>query len=328
MWRRLGQCIELSRYKMYKIIDISEVSPLETETLGVKDKFWFRYKLEGDEKYYLYMYKKSRPNTGEHWAEIIACEIAKKLKIPCAKYYLATYRDNFGIITKNLIEEDQRLIHGNELIGKSSDDSIQEGIKNYQQTDHRLSRVISFFKKSAEDVMRHMDTENKELTALDVFLGYIMFDVLISNQDRHNQNWGIVRTGSGFSYLCPTYDHGSSLGRNESEQTINRILNAKFNQTNIYNYVCKARSAFYPNMQYKIIEAGVRVRPMLTIDALAYAGRKCPDALKFWKKNLTLIQDKEMEDIVINVPDDIMSKLQKEFALAILTTNKSRILNI
>lgn len=313
---------------MYKIIDISEYNPLETETLGVKDKFWFKYKNDNDEKEYLYMYKKSRKNTGEHWAEIISFEIAKKLKIPCAKYYLAIFRGDLGIITKNLTNEDQRLIHGNELIGKSYSDINQEEIKHYHQTDHTLTRVLSYFKKSSEDVIRHPDTENKELSALDVFIGYILFDTLISNQDRHNQNWGIIRTSSGFSYLCPTYDHGSSLGRNETEERIDKILNAKFNQQNIESYVCKARSAFYPNLQSKNQESGSRTKPLLTIDALKYAGKKFPNALEYWKSNLSALNKDDFYEILNNIPDAVMSINHKKFALAMLMANQKRIISI
>ena len=54
-------------------------------------------------------------------------------------------------------------------------------------------------------------------SAADLFCGYIVFDVLISNTDRHHQNWGVLakrEEGSAPTLtLAPTYDHGSSLGR-------------------------------------------------------------------------------------------------------------------
>lgn len=311
---------------MKTIIDISNCTPLETETLGVKDKFWFTYKTDNDEKEYLYMFKRSRPNTGEHWAEVISSEIAKKLKLPCATYHLSKFKDELGIITKNLITEDQRLIHGNELIGKSSDDTNLENVKNYHQKDHKLSRVLSYFKKSSEDVIRHPSTENKTLSAIEVFVGYILFDVLISNQDRHNQNWGIIRENSGFSYLCPTYDHGSSLGRNETEARIVSILNAKNNETNIEKYVSKARSAFFPTSTKNEKNTEEKVRALLTIEALKYAGKKVPNALQYWKSNLAYIANDSLKETINSIPIEVMSENQKNFAYEILIANKKRIL--
>ena len=302
---------------MYTIFDISDVIPLQTESLGVKDKFWFEI---GDaDKYEMFMFKRSRASTGEHWAEKIAAEIAKAMRIPCADYEIAIYKGDFGIRTKNLVSPEQRLIHGNELLGKASDDILQENLKNYHQTDHKISRVISFFKASVGDLFQPPSMLNKGISALGVFVGYLMLDVLISNQDRHNQNWGIVRNPSGLSYLCPTYDHGSSLGRNETEEKINRMLNATGNEVDIAKYVRKARSAFYSN------EAEIK-KSMYTIDVLRFAKRHCLDEYKYWENQLNLIGCDTFYSIVNSVPEEVMSFSQKEFVMKILCENRKRIL--
>lgn len=299
---------------MYKIFDISDVVPLQTESLGVKDKFWFEVG-EGNERE-MFMFKRSRSSTGEHWAEKIAAEIANRMNIPCAEYEIAKYKGDFGITTKNLVNPDERLIHGNELLGKSSDDDVQENLKNYQQTNHKISRVIGFFKASANELFRH---PNKNISALGVFIGYLMLDVLISNQDRHNQNWGIIRSPNGFSYLCPTYDHGSSLGRNETEEKINRMLNASGNEVDVAKYVRKARSAFYSN------EVETK-KSMYTIDVLRYAKRHSADEYKHWEDQLNSFDENALSSIVYAVPQEVMSNVHKEFAVKILCENRTRIL--
>jgi hypothetical protein len=35
---------------------------------------------------------------------------------------------------------------------------------------------------------------------------------------RHHQNWGLILSPDKKTYLAPTFDHASSLGRNETDE--------------------------------------------------------------------------------------------------------------
>jgi hypothetical protein len=50
-------------------------------------------------------------------------------------------------------------------------------------------------------------------SALDVFIGYVMLDAWIANQDRHHENWGAIWDGKSMR-LAPTYDHAAGMARN------------------------------------------------------------------------------------------------------------------
>jgi hypothetical protein len=52
-------------------------------------------------------------------------------------------------------------------------------------------------------------------TALGIFVGYVMLDAWIANQDRHHENWGALQDDQ--LRLAPTFDHGASLARNLSD---------------------------------------------------------------------------------------------------------------
>ena len=45
------------------------------------------------------------------------------------------------------------------------------------------------------------------------FVGYVLLDAWIANQDRHHENWGALRHGDELR-LAPTFDHGASLVNN------------------------------------------------------------------------------------------------------------------
>ena len=83
----------------------------EEEQRGARtNKFWFNN--------YQFMYKDVYPLTHEDYAEMIAYRLAKHLGIECASYDLAVYNGNLGVITKNLIDdnENEELLSGTEII--------------------------------------------------------------------------------------------------------------------------------------------------------------------------------------------------------------------
>lgn len=82
--------------------------------------------------------------------------------------------------------------------------------------------------------------------AADVFMGYLLLDTLVSNQDRHHENWGLV-TLSNKLHLAPTFDHASSLGRNKTDEKRLDRLNTRDTGNNVKSYVKRAKSALYEN---------------------------------------------------------------------------------
>ena len=83
----------------------------EEEQRGARtNKFWFNN--------YEFMYKDVYPLTYEDYAEMIAYRLATYLGIECASYDLAVYNDNLGVITANLIKdnENEELLSGTEII--------------------------------------------------------------------------------------------------------------------------------------------------------------------------------------------------------------------
>src|SRR5437762_4016700 len=84
----------------------------------------------------------------------------------------------------------------------------------------------------------------------DLFVGYLMLDALIGNQDRHHENWGLIivpeQSTAGFALLlAPSFDHASSLGRNESDEERLRRLHTRDQGSSLATYVQCARSAFF-----------------------------------------------------------------------------------
>lgn len=89
----------------------------EAEVHGArKNKFWFNN--------YTWMYKEvdNDYNTYEEYAEVICYELSKLLSIRSAEYDLASFNGKKGVITRSVINDHEKLIHGTELLNEVYED--------------------------------------------------------------------------------------------------------------------------------------------------------------------------------------------------------------
>ena len=104
---------------MPNLFTIVKVDPDERESdeqTGSKNKFWLT-KIAKDAKE-SWLFKFSRENTGEHWAEKIASEIARLVELPSAEVELAEFQGVKGCVSKSFVDKTPhfKLIHGNEIL--------------------------------------------------------------------------------------------------------------------------------------------------------------------------------------------------------------------
>ncbi|NLD09620.1 MAG: hypothetical protein GX667_08550 [Xanthomonadaceae bacterium] len=304
--------------KPYPIIDVSLYKFSDSEQLGSKKKFWLVDE-SGDKLLFKSIMSLDKNNVinkreGEDWAEKITSELADALLLPSAKYDLATYNGERGIVSKNFLIEtgnsenenlSEVLILGNELIENP------ERKYKYQP----ISRVHGAMRQIIKNKPLKYNSLKNIKTANDFFTGYLMFDVLVSNQDRHSENWGLIQTSRGTNHLAPSFDHAASLGRSESAERRKRILSEVDPRFTMESYVMKSKSYFSRS----------HLRCTL-MEAFLYFAKKHKTAAISWGNQLNEINDTTISNIVTRVPDSIMSDLEKEFTIALITTNKNRIL--
>ena len=301
----------------YEIIDISDQDIENYEQMGTKSKFWYVDSNTGVEYLFKSIHTEDRNGNkieriGEDWAEKIACEIAEVLGIPHAEYDLATYNGERGIRSKKFNPPGSNMFFGNHLIEhivNSSQATLEKG-----QRSQTISRVEIILKNIIQNPPLGWEKTERITSALDVFIGYLLFDVLISNQDRHNENWAEITIGSS-EYLAPSFDHAASLGRNESIETMNERLTTKDEGRKIPTYVAKSKSWFY--------DKGKRLK---TLDAFINLGYQSKKATLEWLERVEKMHDQQLFDIVFKVPDEIMGSVEKTFCLSMLIANKARVL--
>lgn len=290
------------------------------EQLGTKEKFWFTHK-DGDS----WLFKYSRANTGEHWSEKCAAEICSLLHIPHATYELATVQNRFGVITKNLVPENGRMVMGNEVL-HSLHGATQEYPAPISSPDAKIVRVREHTVARVLGCLDHPDIhvpisafELADLNAADVFCGYLMLDALISNQDRHHENWAIIlNNDTGHKYLCPTYDHAACLGRELLDTERKERLESKDIGRKIPNFVKRAKSELFRLKTDK--------HPLATVDAFFHAVEKREKAKTHWLTKLSLLSENDITIIFEKIPEDCITDYSKDFAIQMILENKRRLL--
>lgn len=299
----------------YQLISVAQ-NMSDFEQLGTKEKFWF---YDCDEK--LCLFKFSKGSTGEHWSEKCASELCHLLGIPHASYELAVSGEKFGVITPNLIPEDFRMVMGNEVLHNQTQDypsHLCDDEKAVRVREHTVTRVLGCLdNKNIKIPISEYDVSN--LNAGDVFCGYLMLDALISNQDRHHENWAIMlnnRTGEQF--LCPTYDHAASLGREMLDTERNERLVTKDYNRSIPFFVRKARSELFKKKTDK--------KPLLTVDAFAHAVEGRPVARTYWLDKLKFLSDEAIKHVFEQLPEECISLTARKFAMLMVLENKKRLL--
>jgi hypothetical protein len=303
----------------FEIFDISEFEEDIFEQLGSKQKFWY----QDDGRLYLFKATKSKnregellDRAGEDWSEKIACEIATALQLPCAKYELAIFNGQPGVICETVLIDGEELIHGNQLTSEFEEVSVTHDMA--KEVSHSVQRVAETLRDIVQKKPKNWDSLHYIKNATDVFIGYLMLDTLISNQDRHDENWGGVRTLDDTYHLAPTFDHAASLGRNESDEKRRDKLESKDRGRSVENYVLKAKS-FITDAKGKRLK---------TIEAFTLLGDYSPKAMGSWLNILCRLEDYRIQEIVNKVPEKIMTHTSKEFTLKIILANKKRLLKL
>lgn len=246
------------------IIDDGWLTQPWYNTGGTREK---KYLISPDEKFYYFKKSEYKPANGsipekyykyEFWSEIIAYEVGRSLGFNVLKYDIAIEKDIVGCICETMINSEiEELIEGlTYLQGNimSFNPALKESRKTYTfqliESTFNSFQLRSFFPD---------------------FIKMLVFDALIGNGDRHQENWAIICRYTPFTkllhdvlnqkeairnfhalqharlsqqrerFFSPLYDNGSSLGRELSEERISEMLDKDL----ILDYVSRGKSEIH-----------------------------------------------------------------------------------
>src|SRR5580700_8404228 len=96
----------------FQVVQVARAGRVLDEPMGTKRKFWW------EKAGQRWLFKYSRPGTGEHWSEKIAAEVGAALGVPCAHVELAECEGQTGCSVRASPSRgiSAGLVHGNELL--------------------------------------------------------------------------------------------------------------------------------------------------------------------------------------------------------------------
>lgn len=315
----------------YSIVDISSWKHENINVSGSKEKRWYRSLVNNQLALFkLPVSMTSESNhgqeetTGEVWSEKICSEIGNFMGFP-------THGVDIGAL---LIDDEAVEYYG--LIGKNvqigdrvfgalcwsfideTKDSLVEGADMIMDFDETYDRDILQGKNEIYnfDLLYRLFYENE---ILDNLFQMILFDTLIGNTDRHQDNFGVIRNEeTGEQKFAPFYDNSSSLGREMNERRINLMLRDE-NMFNSYIYGNKSSTLIrwedsWTKRKLNIIEFYEKVKSLY------------PQEISKYLSNVANLTDDVLENTIYKIPPIVMSEPKKELVTKILKTRRDYLL--
>ena len=291
----------------YPIIPVSvaEVEEYEDEYLGSKKKFWV---MQGGQ---WWLYKQARPNApGEAWAEKIAAEIAALIGVSHADVELADEaEDGLGTISLSFMPPDGRLYHGNDILCEVIEGYDRQG--RLWVPEHNVANII----KALRSLPAGGNSVDLEQT-ISGLASYAILDGLISNTDRHHENWGMIYNDATRTYsLAPSYDHATSLGRNLTDDNRRNRLSSN---GGVLAYLTGAAGRTFIDPRRKRGPS-----PLLLAQLICLCR---PDLTQPVLRRLYDTPARDFRSIINRAPSTIMSRDARKFAYQMVATARTELL--
>lgn len=195
-------------------------------TGGTRDKEVVENPDDGNLYYFKTSLKKQVIDyTYEFWSEIIASEIGKALGLDILHYDVAKRGNKLGCLSKSMIDPQK--------------EALQEGYKWLtgfeEEYDIKDKEAYTF-----QIIERLLTSKFPKEGFIYNIIKIIVFDCIIGNEDRHQENWSIVvsnklvdrnklfrkkQTVTETTYsFAPIYDSGSSMGRELTDERVAKML--------------------------------------------------------------------------------------------------------
>jgi hypothetical protein len=175
----------LMRNSMENLRPFEDVSNWE-EQLWLHSGGTRNKKILSDPNGILYFFKESFNNNDgkfykyEFYSEVIASFLGKMIGLNVLNYTIAVFNERIGCLSRNMLDENEELIEGGKYLKGYNPDFIVDKENPKSKYDYHLidETLKKYFNPSEIDKIHEL----------------IIFDAIIGNSDRHQENWGYIAT--------------------------------------------------------------------------------------------------------------------------------------
>ena len=233
-------------------------------------------------------------NCSEECSEKLAYEIAKVLKLKVARVELA--KDNNGVIgIISFLFTSEKIRH-----------TDAKDFLNSSKEDRKITYTIP-------NIKRFLDTYSEN--AFNDFIGIMVFDALIGETDRHEENWGLLKIDNMYE-LSPIYDSGCNLLRECKDLN---ILNKKIGSEDKFtSYINKSLTYIYNENEKQFTH----------FELIKYLYELYPSIVTEHINKLYNLTDKKIYNIINKLPYGIIEKIHCEYIYKYIIRRKNILLEI
>lgn len=294
----------------FPIVDADDWTLWDYEPTGDDRKEWLR---APDGRLWLFKPRTEKPDRvqGEDWCEKVAAEVADILGVPHARVTLAARNESRGSLSLDVKPDQWSLQAGAVLLPTVCPNFVA---KSPSRLGHNLSNISA--------VLRDLQPPPGEglpsgWSAFDVFVGYLVLDAVIANQDRHEENWAVVlppSTSRSAGALAPSFDHGSSLGFGLTDPYRRHRLDGD----GVEHWAARGLAARYELLPHAPRPTLVKLAAL----ALSRVDRAVRD---HWLSQVAALDVDRVETIMAEVPE--LSEDSRTFTVKIVEINRRRVLD-
>lgn len=301
----------------FPVVDVSAWEAVSPEPVGREEKVWIRPlggssdTAENDWLFKPVVTTANGHRQGEDWAEKIASEVGGLLGVPCAELQLAVRAGTAGSISRNAAPDGWNLVSGSVLLSAGDPGYVEGRLRPPGRPGHSLAAVLG----ALDGVAAPPGAVTGD--ARSTFAGFLLLDAWVGNQDRHDQNWAVLRETSapGRVRLAGSFDHASSLGFQRRDS-----FRAAALRNGLGSFVAKARAHRFEHDPHALRS----VIPSL-VDVAGAALRAVPAAGRWWTA-LDEVRPEQLTQVVAAVPG--LSDPTATFILEMLRLNRRRLLDV
>lgn len=302
-------------YEPFERIDVDSWGIDRDETSGVEEKIWL---LEPHtEQPVPWLFKSVTADAelvcGEDLAEKAASELGSRLGVPCARVELARRGGRRGSVSADLCPRGCQMQHGALLMQAREAPGYVVG-----RVPGRPGHTLENIRTVLDGALPPPDCDLPfQATAFDVFAGYTIFDALIANRDRHDENWAVLLpiAGEGAIRLCGSYDHANSLGYNLND---NKRLMYLQRDGGVSGWCRKGTAFRYEHTPGK-------ASPTLVEVAVGALGLASPEARAHWPRALEDLGEDQIRGVIGQLPG--LSEPARTFTTEVVLVNRKRLLD-
>jgi hypothetical protein len=293
--------------------DVTDWVETRDEPVGETTKYWLRPPdSDTPEDEWLWKVVKVEATglervLGHDWSERVATEVARRLDIPASCVQLAYRGNSRGVVSQTFAPHTSGLQLSNASL------LLPNVVPGY---DGKMKREVPGYTLDAafEVLLPYgppVGAPDEIPDGASAFAGYLMLDAVVGNQDRHHDNWGVIDAQGGERRIAPAFDQASCLGYQAPETA----KEAHLVRGDVQSWARRGRSNHFEG------------RPNLVCHAVDALLRVPSEAAESWVGRLASIADGEWETMVEAVPDDLMSQVDRSFAVEVIRVNKRRVLD-